>query len=388
MGPDSRRRSGSHLIPFFKPYLTGREIHYLQESLAGLSWAGDGPFSKKCSALLTQMTAKPVLLTPSGTAALELALMTLNLKPGDEVILPSFTFVSTATAVVQMGLVPIFVDIRSDTLNLDECLIEPAITAKTKAIIPVHYAGISCDMDQLRRISKQHGLKIVEDAAQGVHAFYRGSPLGTLGDLGAFSFHQTKNLTCGEGGALVLANESYLRAAEIHREKGTNRSDYLRRQVNKYTWVDRGSSYLLSDLLASFLCAQLEASEEIIQKRKKLFERYQALLSPWAHPYMRLPAIPENSTPNYHIFYILLEEKKNREALQAYLRKQGIETATHFIPLHNSTAGKKLGKAAAALPVTEKTADTLLRLPIYPELAMDEIDTVCHHIQKFFEKRN
>lgn len=312
--------------------------------------------------------------------------MTLNLKPGDEVILPSFTFVSTATAVVQMGLTPVFVDIRPDTLNIDERLIEPAISAKTRVIMPVHYAGVACEMDAIRTIAQKHRLKIIEDAAHGVNAFYGSTPLGALGELGVFSFHQTKNLTCGEGGALIVGDESYLKTVEIHREKGTNRSDFLRKEVDKYVWIDRGSSYLMADILASFLYAQLQAMEEITQKRKKKFERYQILLSGHNNHDLRLPVVPKNCRPNFHIYYILLENKQKRDALKEYLKQQGIETASHYLPLHKSAGGKKYAKAAAShLPVTKKTADTILRLPLYPGLTLREQIFICRHIENFFK---
>lgn len=373
-------------IPFFRPHVTGREISYMEQAIASLHWHGDGPFTQKCRERLEAIAGCPVFLTPSGTHALELSFMALALKPGDEVILPSFTFVSTATSLVQNNLKPVFIDIREDTLNLDERLIEGAITKKTRAILPVHYAGIGTEMDPILSMAKKHGLAVIEDAAQGVNAFYKGRALGSLGDLGAFSFHQTKNFTCGEGGAITVPNREYLRKIEIHRQKGTDRSQFLRGQIDKYSWIDRGSSYLLSDLLAAFLYAQLENLEVITKKREALFHYYLRNLKPIAQDRFELPHVPDHCQPNYHLFYILLKQPSDLEALMAHLKGRGIETATHFVPLHSSRGGRKFGIVRGPISVTEKVGDSLLRLPLYPDLSRSDQDRVIDSIKDFYAR--
>ncbi len=367
------------------PYLTGLELKFLEESVALGNWAGDGPFSEKCCALLSELTGSPVFLTPSGTHALELGLMSLNLAPGDEVILPSYTFVSTANALVINGLKPVFVDIRSDTLNLDEKLIEQAITKKTKAILPVHYAGVAAEMDAINSIAKKQGLTVIEDAAQGVNAYYKERPLGSLGDLGAFSFHQTKNFTCGEGGALVVSNKELLHRIQIHRQKGTDRTRFLKGEVDKYTWVDRGSSYLMSDLLAAFLYAQLQSMNEITLKRKKLFNYYLDGLRPLSNHYFQLPIIPSTCQSNYHLFYLLLENNQLRNRLQAYLKEHNIEASTHFEPLHDSKGGKKYGVVRGPMTVTNNIAANILRLPLLTDMTQEEQDRVVDALESFFK---
>lgn len=372
------------MIPFSKPYLAGCERTTLEKSLSTAHWSGDGPFSRECCRILREMTGSPVFMTASATQALELALMALSLEPGDEVILPSYTFVSTANAAVLNGLRPVFVDIREDTLNIDETLIEGAITRKTRAILPVHYAGVAAEMESLSAIAKRHRLAVVEDAAQAVHAFYRKRPLGTFGDMGVFSFHQTKNFTCGEGGAIVVNNPDLMNRIEIHRQKGTDRSRFLKGDVDKYSWVDRGSSYVLSDLLAAFLAPQLEAREEITRLRKGVYERYLEGLSFGAGGRFRLPAIPASCEPNYHIFYIRLENETTRDRLKAHLKDKGIETASHFVPLHDSRGGKKFGTVGSRMEVTTRVASTLLRLPLYPGLSHREQQDVIRAVEGFF----
>lgn len=374
-------------IPFTKPSLTGLETTCVEEAIRSGCWSGDGPFSQKCHLLLESLTGCRVFLAPSGTAALELALMALEPAPGDEVILPSYTFVSTANAVVQMRLTPVFVDIRPDTLNLDERLIEQALTKRTRAVLPVHYAGIAADMDSINEISRKHGLAVVEDAAQGVNAFYKGRALGSLGDLGAFSFHQTKNFTCGEGGAVTIPNREYLGKIEIHRQKGTDKSRFLRGQVDKYSWIDRGSSYLLSDLLAAFLYAQLKDMETNTKKRETLFHYYLSNLKPIAQDRFDLPHVPDHCQPNYHLFYVILKRCSDLEPLMTHLKGRGIETATHFVPLHSSRGGKKFGVVRGPMTVTENAGANLLRLPLYPQMTFEEQDHVIKCVGDFFHSR-
>jgi len=373
-------------IPFFLPYRSGREEAFLAQALASSHWSGDGPFSKKCSKILEQMTGCPALLTPSGTHALELAFMTLNLEPGSEVILPSYTFVSSATCLVQFGLKPVFIDVREDTLNIDETLIEQALSPKTSAILAVHYAGVGAEMDAILAVARKRGLAVVEDAAQAVHSFYKGKALGSLGDLGAFSFHHTKNFSCGEGGALVVGDHRRLKAAEIHREKGTDRKQFLEGRIDKYTWQDRGSSYLLSDLSAAVLCAQLSAAEEIGARKKRIYETYREGLSGVAPERMKLPVISSGCRSNHHFFHVLLESAATRSKLAHYLKDQGVETAAHFVPLHDSPAGLKFGAARGTFPVSEKAGETLLRLPSHANLTPDEQERVIGTVRDFFDE--
>lgn len=377
--------SAKFSVPFFRPHVTGREETYLREAIAGGHWQGDGPFAKKCSALLEAWTGCPVYLAPSGTAALELAALSLGLNPGDEVVLPSYTFASTANAVVAAGLKPVFIDIRPDTLNLDERLIEQALSPKTKAVLPVHYAGVGCEMKAIRDVAKQQGLKIIEDAAQAVKASYDGKALGAWGDLGAFSFHQTKNLGCGEGGALVLANPAYREAVEVHRQKGTDRSKFLAGQVDKYTWVDRGSNHMLSDLLAAFLLAQLEASEEIVARRKVHYLRYREALAPYDGERFRLPVVPATCATNYHLFHLVLKTAEERERLRKHLAADGIEATTHFVPLHSSAGGRKFGETRGPMIFTEATAAGLLRIPLYTDLSESDREKVIKSLHSFIK---
>lgn len=374
-------------IPFNRPYLVGNEHRYIQEALDGRHLCGDGPFSKKCQAWFEQKaTGSKVLLTTSCTTALEMSALLCDIDPGDEVILPTYTFVSTANAFFLRGAVPKFVDIRPDTLNIDEALIEDAITERTKAIVPVHYAGVSCEMDTILDVAKKHGLYVIEDAAQGVDATYKGRPLGAIGDAGSFSFHETKNFICGEGGALLVNREDWRERAEIIREKGTNRSLFFRGQVDKYTWVDVGSSFLPSDLLAAFLFAQLEAVDDITRKREAIYRRYEEGLTPLAQKgLITLPTIPEGCRSNCHMFYILLKDLETRSALISALKQKDIQTVFHYIPLHSSAMGVRLGYKEGMFPVAEAKSDQLLRLPFFNDLTDAEVDEVIEEITRFFQ---
>lgn len=376
----------AYRIPFNKPYVIGTEMDYIAQSLAEAKLCGDGRFTKQCQELMQrQFAARHVLLTTSATSALEMAALLCDLRPGDEVIMPSYTFVSTANAFVLRGARPVFVDIRPDTMNMDEKLIEQAVTARTRVIAPVHYAGIACEMDTINAIAARHGLRVVEDAAQGVNATYRGAYLGTLSDFGAYSFHETKNFVCGEGGALVSMREADIERAEIVREKGTNRSQFFRGQVDKYTWVDVGSSYLPADILAAFLLAQLQHMEEITRQRKRVYEAYQRALQPLAERgLVQLPTLPDHCGPNYHMFYMVVESLAVRTALIDHLRAAGILAVFHYVPLHTSPVGQSMGYRHGMLPITESISDRLLRLPLYPTLSEDELDSVTGEILSFY----
>ena len=374
----------NYRIPFNKPFIIGKELYYIAQSVMSGHISGDGYYSKKCEGFLEQLTgAKRVFLTTSCTAALEMAAMICEVKEGDEVILPSFTFVSTANAFAMRGARLRFVDIRQDTLNINENLIEEAINEKTKVIIPVHYAGVACEMDKLNKIAKKYGVRIVEDAAQAVNASYKDKYLGTLGDLGAFSFHETKNYISGEGGALITDNLDFAERIEILREKGTNRKKFFQGQVDKYTWVDIGSSYVLSDILAAFLFAQLEHMNEITNRLRTIYNLYTELLYPLADQgLVRLPMIPEECGSNYHIFYILVSNTETREILINHLKRKGILAVFHFIPLHLSEMGRILGYTDGPLEITEELSGRLLRLPFYYELTEEDIVLITTEIKK------
>lgn len=365
-------------IPFNRPYLTGRESEYMRESVNSGNIAGNGEYTRKCECLLEKtFNAKKVLLTNSCTDALEMASLLIDLEPGDEVIVPSYTFVSTVSAFILRRAKPVFVDIREDTLNIDEIKIEEKITDRTRAVFPVHYAGVACEMDVIMDIAERYDLSVVEDAAQGVNAKHNGRHLGTLGDLGTYSFHGTKNYTCGEGGAIVINRETFVERAEIIREKGTNRSKFLRGEIDKYTWVDIGSSYLLSDILAAFLYAQLENLEEINRKRREIFYFYYENLKELEEVgKLKLPRIPANCETNYHLFYILLPSEEKRNLLMGNLRDAGIQAVFHYIPLHTSPMGVKFGYKAGDLPITESISGRLLRLPFYPDLGKENQEFV------------
>lgn len=376
-------------IPFNKPSVVGSELTYVGQALAGGHASGDGPFTRRAQDMLEKsFGAKRVLLTTSCTAALELAALLCDLKPGDEVIVPSYTFVSTANAFVLRGAKPVFVDVRPDTLNIDERLIEQAITPRTRAIFPIHYAGIACEMDAIMEIADSHGLLVVEDAAQGVGARYKGRWLGTLGHLGCYSFHETKNFSCGEGGALVINNAAMEHRAEILREKGTNRGQFMRGQADKYTWVDVGSSYLPSDMLAAFLVGQVENMEKITSRRGEIFERYVAMLTPLVERgFIRIPVVPKHCTPNYHMFYILTADFEERTALIAHLRAAGVLAVFHYVPLHSSPFAQSLGVRQMRLPNTDELSARLLRLPMYFDLTNQEVEEVASLVLDFYETR-
>ena len=375
-------------IPFNRPFIAGKELHYIARAVALGNIGGDGHFTQQCSRLLEERFGiHRVLMVPSCTAALELAAMLCDLGPGDEVILPSFTFVSTANAVVRLGARPVFVDIRPDTLHLDDALVEEAITPRTRAIIPVHYAGVPCAMDRILTIAQQYGLRVVEDAAQGVNAWYDGKALGSLGDLGTYSFHETKNYICGEGGALCINDPALVERAEILRDKGTNRQQFFRGQIDKYTWVDVGSSYVPSEICCAFLYAQLEMMDAITQRRQELFHFYQHHLQALAEDnLLRLPCCPEGCVGNAHLFYILLPDAQTRDGLMRYLREHGIMAVFHYVPLHSSPMGRKFGYGEDDLPVTEDLSRRLLRLPLYHEITETDQATVVRHVAAYLRR--
>ena len=365
---------GGYRIPFNKPCLTGNEMHYVAEAIRIGHCAGDGEFTRRCQTLLETVLGVPkVLLTTSCTHALEMAALLLDIQPGDEVIVPSFTFVSTVNAFVLRGARPVFIDIRPDTLNMDETLVERHIGCRTRAIVPVHYAGVGCEMDTILEIGARHGVAVVEDNAHGLLGQYRGRHLGTFGALATLSFHETKNFICGEGGALLINDQSHIERAEILREKGTNRSRFFRGQVDKYTWVDVGSSYVLSDILAAFLLAQLESQTKVQAKRRRIWEHYYSHLRRWAEEHcVRLPVVPERCEQSWHMFYMLLPSIARRDALIAHLKRRGILGVFHYVPLHMSEMGQRFGGQAGDCPVTENVSDCLLRLPFYNDLAEDD----------------
>ncbi|MSO63159.1 MAG: dTDP-4-amino-4,6-dideoxygalactose transaminase [Acidobacteria bacterium] len=353
-------------IPFNRAILTGRELENIQQAVETMHLSGDGPFTRRCHALLEQALGAPkVLLTTSCTHALEMSALLLDIRPGDEVILPSFTFVSTANAFVLRGAKPVFADIRPDTLNLDETRLEALITARTRAVVVVHYAGVACEMDAILAIARRHGVAVVEDAAHGLFGCYKGRALGTFGELATLSFHETKNVTCGEGGALIVNNESYIQRAEVIREKGTNRSSFFRGQVDKYTWVDVGSSYLPSEILAAFLYAQLEAGNRIQARRRVLWTRYRQELAAWASDRgVGLPVVPDHCEQPFHLFYLILPSLEQRQSLIAHLASAQVTAIFHYQPLHLSEMGRRWGGAPGDCPVTERVSDGLLRLPL------------------------
>lgn len=354
-------------IPFNKPHLTGKELHYVAEAHARGQLAGDGYFTKRCSQWLEQrFGGAKALLTHSCTAALEMAAILADIQPGDEVIMPSYTFVSTANAFVLRGGVPVFVDIRADTLNIDENLIEVAITPRTRAIVPVHYAGVACEMDTIMDIARRHQLVVIEDAAQGVMASYKGRPLGTIGHLGCYSFHETKNIISGEGGALLINDATLAERAEIIREKGTNRSQFFRGQVDKYTWVDIGSSYLPGEIIAAFLWAQMQEAENITVNRLAIWEQYHAgLAGIEAEGLLRRPIVPPDCQHNAHMYYLLMRDLDDRTAFIDMMKQQGIHCVFHYVPLHSAPQGRIGGRASGTLPVTSCLADRLVRLPLW-----------------------
>jgi len=362
------------MIPFNKPFLAGKEIEYITEALLSGQTAGDGDFTKNCQNWIEQHTGCPkALLTHSCTGALEMTAILADVQPGDEVIMPSYTFVSTANAFVLRGGVPVFVDIRPDTLNIDENLIEAAITPRTRAIVPVHYAGVACEMDTIMDIASRHNLLVIEDAAQGIMSTYKGKALGTIGNFGALSFHETKNITSGEGGAVIVNDPRYIERSEIVREKGTNRSQFFRGHVDKYTWMDIGSSFLPSEIIAACLYAQLEYAESITARRIDIWNEYHRSLAELeAKGFISRPVIPDGCRHNAHLYYILLESPEQRNRILAKCKEKGIGTVFHYIPLHNSPAGRKYGRVHGKMTYTENLSERLLRLPLWPKLTSDD----------------
>ena len=364
-------------IPFNKPFMTGRELSHIAQAHANGHLSGDGAFTKKCHAWMESNTGcQRALLTHSCTAALEMAALLAGLGPGDEVIMPSYTFVSTANAFVLRGAIPVFVDVRPDTMNIDETKIEAAITPRTRAIVPVHYAGVACEMDTIMDIAQRHNLIVIEDAAQGIMSTYKGRALGSIGHLGAFSFHETKNIISGEGGALLVNTPEFAQRAEIIREKGTNRSQFFRGQVDKYTWVDVGSSYLPGEVIAAFLWAQMEEAQGITARRLALWDRYHAALAPLeAAGKLRRPVVPEQCVHNAHMYYVLLDSLEERTRVMASMKERGVHTVFHYVPLHSAPAGRTHGRAHGSMEHTDGLSERLLRLPLWVGLD-DELDSV------------
>ena len=373
-------------IPFNKPFIVGKELYNIAQAVVESHLSGDGPFTGRCHKWLEeQLGCAKALLTHSCTGALEMAAILCGIGPGDEIIMPSFTFVSTANAFVLRGGTPVFVDIRKDTLNIDETLIEQAITPRTKAIVPVHYAGVSCAMDEIMDIAKRNGLFVVEDAAQALLSTYKNRHLGAIGHFGCLSFHETKNVISGEGGALLINDEKFIEQTEIIWEKGTNRKQFFRGEVDKYTWVDIGSSFLPSELVGAFLYAQLEEAEKIINARNRIFEQYISLLRPLEEKgIIRLPAAESGNNSNGHIFYIIAASLEERSELITYLKNKNIHAVFHYIPLHSSPAGRKYGRTVGDLPNTIDLSERVLRLPLYYEMTEEQIYTVAAEIKNFY----
>ena len=375
------------MIDFNIPPYVGKEMDYIKEAVTNRKICGDGTFTHKCSNWMKEhFDVNQVFLTTSCTHALEMAAVLTDIKPGDEVILPSYTFVSTADAFVQRGASLVFVDIRPDTMNIDETLIEDAITSRTRVIVPVHYAGVSCEMDTIMDIAKRHDLKVVEDAAQGFASYYRGKSLGTIGHFGCLSFHETKNLSMGEGGALLFQDTAYQEKAEILREKGTDRSKFFRGQIDKYTWQDYGSSYLPSDMNAAYLYAQLEIADEINEARLACWNRYYEQLLPLKKAgKIDLPTVPEGCVHNAHMFYIKARDLEQRTRFISYMKENGVLTVFHYIPLHTSPAGQKFGRFHGEDRYTTRESERLVRLPMYYGLTLDQVDFICGLVKNFFE---
>ena len=375
------------MIPFNIPPFTGKEMDYIRQAVENQKICGDGPYTKKCSEWIEQKTGTAkCLLTTSCTHASELAALLADVKEGDEVIMPAYTFVSTADAFVLRGAKPVFVDIRPDTMNIDEKLIEDAVTSRTRAIVPVHYAGVACEMDTIMDIAKRHNLLVIEDAAQGIMSTYKGQALGAIGDFGCYSFHETKNYSMGEGGALLIKDPKYVEEAEIIREKGTNRSKFYRGQIDKYTWVNYGSSYLPSDMNAAYLWAQLELAEQINEKRLSLWNRYWELLTPLKEQgHIELPTIPEDCVHNAHMFYIKAKDLEERTRLIDFLKKNEIWSVFHYIPLHTAPAGLKFGEFHGEDKYTTKESERLCRLPLFYSLELEQVDYIVSKVKEFYQ---
>lgn len=371
-------------IRFAEPFVTGNELPYIQQAIEQGRLSGDNAFSRRCQALLEDLLDVPrILLTSSCTHALEMAALLFDLQPGDEVILPSFTFVSTANAFVLRGARPVFIDVRPDTLNMDEQQLETLITPRTRAIVPVHYAGVGCEMETILAIGKKHAIQVAEDNAHGLFATYQGRYLGTMGELGCLSFHETKNFTCGEGGAVLLNDPALIERAEIIREKGTDRSRFFRGEVDKYTWVDVGSSYLMSELAAAYLLAQLEAREMIQAQRRDMWHFYASHLSGWAQANdIQMPTVPAHVEQSFHMFYLLMPNAEQRQSLLAYLKENGISAVFHYVPLHLSRMGQQFGGKRGDCPVTEDISDRLVRLPFHNNLTQTDLDYIVDTLQQ------
>jgi dTDP-4-amino-4,6-dideoxygalactose transaminase len=372
-------------IPFNRISQAGGEMAFVAEAIANAHASGNGPFTHRCEAVLELATdVRRVLLTTSCTHALEMSGLLLDVGSGDEVIVPSFTFVSTVNAFVLRGAKPVFVDVRPDTLNMDERLLEGLITSRTRVIVPVHYAGVGCEMDSILAVAGRRSIAVVEDNAHGLFGKYKGKPLGSFGCLATQSFHETKNISCGEGGALVINDSRYVERAEIIREKGTDRSKFFRGQVDKYTWVDIGSSYVMSDLLAAFLYAQLEQRDAIQARRRAVWERYHEGLADWAAAHgVRTPVVPAHCEQAYHMYYLVMPDSRDRDALLAHLKKQGVHAVFHYLPLHTSPMGRRFGGREGQCPVTERVSARLLRLPFYAGLSEEEQATVIRAVQEW-----
>ena len=373
------------MINFNRPYIAHNQVKYIKEALENYHISGDGPFTKKCNLHLEKyFGVKKALITTSCTHALEMSAILLNLKEGDEVIVPSFTFVSTPNAFILRGAKPVFIDIRPDTLNMDEDKLEQLITNNTKAIYAVHYAGVGCEMDRILEIAQKYGLDVVEDNAHGLFGKYKGKYLGTFGKFAAQSFHETKNISCGEGGALLINDSNFIERAEIIREKGTNRSRFFRGQVDKYSWVDIGSSFLPSDILAAILLSHLEESQIIQRKRKEIWDNYNYVLRGWAHDNKVLqPFIPDHCEQSYHMYYLLFPNLDNRQAFIRHLKDQGVHSVFHYVPLHTSEMGKKYGYINGSLPVTEDISNRLVRLPMYFDLSPTDLEEINQAVMDF-----
>ena len=367
------------MIPFNKPHATGREFGYIQQAIDAGHLSGNGPFDRRCGEWLEQrIGCRRAFLTASGTSALEMSMLLAGVGPGDEVIMPSFTFVTSASAVALRGATPVFVDVRPDTLNLDERLIEDAVTERTRAVMPVHYAGVGCAMDEICALAERLGLAVIEDAAHGIMSTYRGRPLGSFGELGCLSFHETKNVTCGEGGALLVNDEALVETAEIVQEKGTNRSRFFRGEVDRYTWVDLGSSFLASEINAAFLWAQLDEADRITADRMRVWDAYHERTEAFEQAgLLRRPHVPPEAAHNAHMYYVLLPDRERRDALIADMAAHGVQAVFHYVPLHSSPAGERYGRVATALPVTDDVSGRLVRLPLWADMGEAEVEQVC-----------
>ena len=372
------------MIPFNKPHATGREFGYIQQAIDAGQLSGNGPFDRRCGAWLEErIGCRRAFLTSSGTSALEMAMLLADIGPGDEVIMPSFTFVTSASAVALRGATPVFVDVRPDTLNLDERAIPAAITDRTRAIMPVHYAGVGCAMEAIGALAEQHGLLVVEDAAHGIMSTYGGRALGSFGQLGCLSFHETKNVTCGEGGALLVNDEALTQRAEIVQEKGTDRSRFFRGEVDRYTWVDLGSSFLASEINAAFLWAQLDEADSITADRMRVWDVYHERLEPLERAgLLRRPVLPREAEHNAHMYHVLLPDLARRDALIADLAERGVHAVFHYVPLHSSPAGRRLGRAAGPLPVTDDVSGRLVRLPLWVDMRAQDVEHVCEAVEQ------